>query len=155
MCKCSCKEQIRPLMKFRKLNKNAAIPAYAKKGDAGADLKSVVNLTINPGCNAIVDTGLQLEMTEGWEAQVRSRSGLAAKKQVFVLNGIGTVDNSYRGSIGVILQNLGKEPFIVAIGDRIAQIVFKQSPEVIIAEEINPLSETDRADGGFGSTGIR
>ena len=141
-------------MKFKKLNPNAQIPTKAFSTDAGADLKSVANLTIEAGKNAIVPTGLAVEMPEGWEAQVRSRSGLAAKHQVFVNNGVGTVDSSYRGEIGVILQNCSNKPFVINIGDRIAQIVFKQVPMVEFVEA-NDLSETDRSSGGFGSSGIK
>ncbi len=142
------------IIKFKKLNPNAQIPAKAFASDAGADLKSVANLTIPAGKHAIVPTGLAIEMPEGWEAQVRSRSGLAAKKQIFVLNGVGTVDSSYRNEIGVILQNLGTDPFVINIGDRIAQIVLKQVPLVEFIE-VDNLSETDRNMGGFGSTGVK
>ena len=142
------------IMKFKKLNANAQIPTKAFSSDAGADLKSVANLTIEPGKNIIVPTGLSVEMPEGWEAQVRSRSGLAAKYQISVQNSPGTVDSSYRGEIGVILQNSGSKPFVINIGDRIAQIVFKQVPLVEFIES-ESLKETDRNLGGFGHTGIK
>jgi len=150
----TCCSQKPVTMKFKKLNPNAQIPIKAFSTDAGADLKSVANLTIEAGKNAIVPTGLAVEMPEGWEAQVRSRSGLAAKSQVSVQNAPGTVDSSYRGEIGVILQNCGSKPFVINIGDRIAQIVFKQVPMVEFVES-NDLSETDRNSGGFGHSGVR
>jgi len=150
----TCCSQKPVTMKFKKLNPNAQIPTKAFSTDAGADLKSVANLTIEAGKNAIVPTGLAVEMPEGWEAQVRSRSGLAAKSQISVQNSPGTVDSSYRGEIGVILQNSGTKPFVINIGDRIAQIVFKQVPMVEFIEA-NDLSETDRSSGGFGSTGSK
>lgn len=149
-----CSSKKATIIKFKPLNKNAQIPIKAFVTDAGADLKSVANLTILPGRHAIVPTGLAIEMPEGWEAQIRSRSGLAAKKQIFVLNSPGTIDANYRGEIGVILQNLGTEPFVINIGDKIAQIVLKQVPLVEFVE-VDALAETDRGQGGFGSTGIK
>lgn len=154
MCKCNCENKSKTIMKFKKVSEHAVIPEYAKKGDAGADLRSVNNITINPGCVSLVDTGLQLEMPIGWQADVYSRSGLAIKKQIFVLNAPGLIDSGYRNNIGVIIQNLGKEPFVVNIGDRIAQIVFKQCPEVLVTEA-KELSDSERGKSGLGSTGVK
>lgn len=150
----NCCSKKATIIKFKKLNPNAQIPVKAFASDAGADLKSVANLTIAPGKHTIVPTGLAIEMPEGWEAQIRSRSGLAAKKQIFVINSPGTIDANYRNEIGVILQNLGTEPFVINIGDRIAQIVLKQVPSVEFIE-VDTLSETDRNMDGFGSTGVK
>lgn len=150
----NCCSKKATIIKFKKLNPNAQIPIKAFITDAGADLKSVANLTIAPGKHAIVPTGLAIEMPEGWEAQVRSRSGLAAKKQIFVINSPGTIDANYRNEIGVILQNLGSESFVINIGDRIAQIILKQVPLVEFVE-VDLLSDTDRGMGGFGSSGIK
>ena len=132
------------------------LPAYQSAGAAGVDLAAAVEggspLTIAPGARAMVPTGLSIELPEGFEAQVRPRSGLAAKHGVTVLNSPGTIDADYRGEIKVILINLGEEPFTVARGDRIAQMVVQPVVRVTF-EEADALSSSARGDGGFGSSG--
>lgn len=132
-------------------------PEYATSGSAGFDLRSNVNVTIQPGEFDKVPTGLYFELPPNFEMQVRPRSGLAAKNGVTVLNSPGTIDSDYRGEIIVILINHGKEPFKIEIGDRIAQGVIAQTCSNFI--RLNKVSEisddTERSSGGFGSTGIR
>lgn len=132
-------------------------PEYATSGSAGFDLRSNVNLTIQPGDFDKVPTGLFFELPENFEMQVRPRSGLAAKHGVTVLNSPGTIDSDYRGEIIVILINHGKEPFKIEIGDRIAQGVIAQtSTNYIKLNSVSEISEnTERNSGGFGSTGIK
>ena len=122
---------------------------------AGLDLRANLEnpVTLEPLGRAIIPTGLFIELPEGFEAQVRPRSGLAAKKGVTVLNSPGTVDADYRGEIGVILVNLSNEPFVVEDGERVAQLVIARH-EQISWEAVEVLSETGRGAGGFGSTGI-
>ena len=128
------------------------IPAKAHQDDAAFDLRSRVDLVLEPGKAAIVPTGLFLELPVGYEAQVRPRSGLAAKHCITVLNSPGTVDAGYRGEVGSILFNAGSEPFEVHRGDRISQMVIAALPRVEMVEA-DRLSDTDRGAGGFGSTG--
>jgi dUTP pyrophosphatase len=132
-------------------------PEYATSGSAGFDLRSNVNLTIQPGDFDKVPTGLFFELPENFEMQVRPRSGLAAKHGVTVLNSPGTIDSDYRGEIIVILINHSKEPFKIEIGDRIAQGVITQtSTNYIKLNSVSEISEnTERNSGGFGSTGIK
>lgn len=132
-----------------------ALPAYATAGAAGLDLAAAVAepIVIPPGGRAMVPTGIAIALPEGYEAQVRPRSGLAARAGVTVLNAPGTVDCDYRGEIQVILINLGDAPFTVARGERIAQMVV--APVVRLAWRATEcLPETARGDGGFGSTGL-
>ncbi|BBE73380.1 dUTP diphosphatase [Oharaeibacter diazotrophicus] len=130
------------------------LPAYQTAGAAGMDLVAAVEAptTIAPGARALVPTGLAIALPEGYEAQVRPRSGLAARHGVTVLNAPGTIDADYRGEVQVILVNHGEEPFVVSRGDRIAQLVVapvtRAAPVVV-----EDLDETDRGAGGFGSTG--
>jgi dUTP pyrophosphatase len=132
-------------------------PEYATSGSAGFDLRSNVDLIINPGDFDKVPTGLFFQLPPNFEMQVRPRSGLAAKHGVTVLNTPGTIDSDYRGEIIVILINHGKEPFKIEKGDRIAQAVVAQTVSSFI--KLNKVSEisdnTDRSSGGFGSTGIK
>jgi dUTP pyrophosphatase len=132
-------------------------PEYATSGSAGFDLRSNVNLTIQPGDFDKVPTGLFFELPKNFEMQVRPRSGLAAKHGVTVLNSPGTIDSDYRGEIIVILINHSKEPFKIEIGDRIAQGVITQtSTNYIKLNSVSEISEnTERNSGGFGSTGIK
>ena len=132
-----------------------AIPNYETEGAAGMDLKANIDtpITLKPLERAIVKTGLFIALPLGFEAQVRPRSGLAAKKGITVLNSPGTVDADYRGEIGVILVNLSNEDFIVNDGERIAQLVIAKH-ERISWQEVEILSETQRGSGGFGSTGL-
>jgi dUTP pyrophosphatase len=108
---------------------------------------------IAPGKITLIPTGLALAIPEGYEGQVRARSGLALRHGIAVLNGPGTVDSDYRGPLGVILGNLGPEPFTIHDGDRVAQIVFARVPSVAL-EEVEVLPATERGDGGFGHTGV-
>lgn len=132
---------------------NLLIPEYATVGAAGADLKSAENGVIKPGEIKLVKTGLFLEIPDGYEGQVRPRSGLALKFGVTVLNSPGTVDSDYRGEVGVILINHGNKDFVYKKGDRIAQLIFSKviKPKFEIVEQINT---TTRGSGGFGHTGV-
>ena len=133
----------------------ATIPLYKTAGAAGADLCAKVSqpLTIKAGKFAMVPTGLYFEIPEGYEVQVRPRSGLAAKNGVTVLNTPGTIDSDYRGEIKVILVNLSDTDFVINNGDRIAQMIVAPvtQAEFIVSDK---LSETERGTGGFGSTGV-
>jgi dUTP pyrophosphatase len=144
-------------MTIRIINKSQhPLPNYESSGSAGMDLRANLTepVTINPLERAIIKTGLFIELPIGHEAQVRPRSGLAAKKGITVLNSPGTIDADYRGEIGVILVNLSNEPFVVENGERVAQLVIAkhERAEWMAAEE---LSETTRGEGGFGSTGVK
>jgi dUTP pyrophosphatase len=140
-------------LKFKRIHPDAVLPAYAHPSDAGMDVRSVENLTIPPSGRALVRTGLVMMLPPLYEAQVRPRSGLALKNGITVLNTPGTIDSGYRGEIGVILINLGNEEFNVAKGDKIAQLVIAPVTQPEIAEAFE-VDETDRGEGGFGSTGI-
>ena len=135
-------------------SKGAIIPEYKTSGAAGADLCALLDapLTIPAGSSAMIPTGLFFEIPQGYEVQVRPRSGLAAKNGVTVLNTPGTIDSDYRGEIKVILINLGNQDFTINSGDRIAQMVI--APVIQASFTItDSLSETERGSGGFGSTG--
>ena len=130
------------------------LPAYMSPGAAGADIVAAVSgeLVLAPGERALVPTGFSLEIPPGYEVQVRPRSGLALRHGVTCLNSPGTIDSDYRGEVGVILVNLGREPFVVRRGDRIAQLVM--APVVQAAFDAVPaLAASARGEGGFGSTG--
>ena len=142
-------------MKVKIINKSHhPSPNYETLESAGMDLRSNIktDITLKPNQRAIVLTGIFIALPKGYEAQVRSRSGLAAKYGVTVLNSPGTIDADYRGEIGVILINFSENDFIIKNGDRIAQIVIAKH-ERAIWEECNDLSKTERGSGGFGSTG--
>lgn len=141
-------------LKVQKIHNEAIIPNYAHKGDAGLDLYSVEEVKINPSETAVIKTGIKIELPPQTEAQVRPRSGLALKHGITVLNTPGTIDEGYRGEVGVVLINHGKETFIVEKGMKIAQMVVKPVWYVEV-DEVEELSETERAEGGFGSTGKR
>ena len=145
---------MKKVVKFKKLNKDAIIPDYAHKGDAGMDLYSIQDDIIEPLTWKLIPTGLACELPEGTEGQVRSKSGIALKNGVFVLNTPGTVDENYRGEIGVVLYNLNtKEPFVIKKGQQIAQYVIN-AIEYVDTIEVEQLDSTDRGEGGFGSTGL-
>lgn len=128
------------------------LPAYATSGSAGMDVVSAEEVTIAPGARHAVATGLALAIPAGYEIQVRPRSGLALKHGITVPNTPGTIDSDYRGELKVILINHGAEPFIIARGDRVAQLVL--APVVQAAwDEVAELDATERGEGGFGSTG--
>ncbi len=143
-------------MNIQIINKSAhATPNYETDGAAGMDLRANISesIILKPLERAIVKTGLFIALPIGFEAQVRPRSGLAAKKGITVLNSPGTVDADYRGEIGVILVNLSNEEFIVNDGERVAQLVIAKH-ERVNWKEVEILSETERGSGGFGSTGV-
>ena len=139
-------------LKVKKLNPEAILPSYAREGDAGLDLFSVKQMVIEPGKSALVPTGIAIELPSGTEAQVRPRSGLALKHGLSVLNTPGTVDEGYRGEVGVILINHGTSAFTVEPGMKIAQMVVSPRIQVAVVE-VAELSDTQRGAGGFGSTG--
>ncbi len=143
----------RPKVLVKKLHPDAVMPDYAKLGDAGADLTSIQDVTLEPGESTLVKTGISIQLPQDYEAQVRPRSGLAYKKQITVLNGPGTVDEGYRGDVGVILINHGKEDFVIEVGNKIAQLVIKPVKQAEFIE-VEELSDTSRGEGGFGSTGV-
>lgn len=134
----------------------AIIPEYKTVGAAGADLCAFVNesVTIPQGKTAIIPTGLFFEIPLGYEVQIRPRSGLAAKNGVTVLNTPGTIDSDYRGEIKIILINLGDKDFVINKGDRIAQMIIAPVTQGTF-EMVDELSQTERGEGGFGSTGVK
>ncbi|AFA48226.1 dUTP diphosphatase [Acetobacterium woodii] len=139
-------------LKIKKLSDEAVVPKYAHKGDAGMDLFSVEELLLKSGDSELIKTGISIELPENTEAQVRPRSGLALKHGITVLNTPGTIDYEYRGEIGVILINHGKDDYQIQKGDRIAQLVVK--PVLVVEiQEVTELSETTRSNSGFGSSG--
>ncbi len=143
-------------MNVQIINKSKhATPNYETTGAAGMDLKANIAsaITLKPLERAIIKTGLFIALPVGFEAQVRPRSGLAAKKGITVLNAPGTIDADYRGEIGVILVNLSNQDFIVNDGERIAQLVIAKH-ERVNWQEVTVLNETERGSGGFGSTGV-
>lgn len=135
--------------------KDLPLPQYMTEEASGADLYANVlnHVVLNPGEYKLIPTGIMLELPFGYEAQVRARSGLAAKYGIGLVNGIGTIDSDYRGEIKVIMINWGKEPFTIKRGDRIAQLIF-QKIERVHFELSNDLTSTDRSSGGFGHTGL-
>ena len=144
-------------MKVKIVNKSRfACPAYATGLSAGMDLRADIDAPVVLGSleRAMIPTGLYIALPAGFEAQVRPRSGLAAKKGITVLNSPGTVDADYRGEIRVILVNLSKEDFVIEPGERIAQMVIARH-EQIEWDEVEVLDETERGAGGFGSTGVK
>ncbi|MDI9370518.1 MAG: dUTP diphosphatase [Synergistaceae bacterium] len=132
--------------------KGFPLPEYATEGAAGVDLRSVEDTLLLPGERISVGTGVRLEIPMGYEGQVRPRSGLAIRHGVTVLNAPGTIDSDYRGEIRVLLVNHGKDPFNIAAGDRIAQLVIAPVSRVEWVEA-ESLEATERGEGGFGSTG--
>ncbi|ABR47094.1 deoxyuridine 5'-triphosphate nucleotidohydrolase Dut [Alkaliphilus metalliredigens QYMF] len=141
-------------IKIKRINNLAKLPEYAHDGDAGMDLFSIEEKVIDPGGVALIHTGIKIELPEKTEAQIRPRSGLALKNSITVLNTPGTIDEGYRGEIGVILINHGKESFKVEKHMKVAQMVIKPVLKVKILE-VDELSDTQRAEGGFGSTGVK
>jgi dUTP pyrophosphatase len=144
-------------MKVKVINKSDhALPSYETMFSAGMDLRAFIveSHTLKPLQRAIIKTGLFIALPVGYEAQVRPRSGLAAKKGITVLNAPGTIDADYRGEIGVILVNLSNEEFTIENGERIAQLVLAKH-ERANWETVEVLEETERGSGGFGSTGVK
>lgn len=145
-------------VKFKKVSaiKNLPIPSYTTSGSAGCDLRAAIETqrTMSPGEIALIPTGLAISLPAGYEAQVRSRSGLSLSHGVAVLNSPGTVDSDYRGELKVMLINHGAQKFYVRPLDRIAQIVFARHEKAEWVE-VSELEGTERGEGGFGSTGIK
>jgi dUTP pyrophosphatase len=145
-------------LKIERADPRVQLPEYASTGAAGMDLRAFLaeELTIPPLGRAMVPTGLRIEIPEGFEGQVRPRSGLAIKFGVTLLNSPGTIDSDYRGDVGIILVNLGAEAFVVKNGDRIAQLVIAPvlTASDVVVVETGELSVTARGGGGFGSTGV-
>ena len=142
-------------MKIKIKTLSGILPQYETEGSAGMDIRAYIDepAVIEPGCRALVPTGLFMEIPPGYEVQIRARSGLAVKHGIGLTNGVGTIDSDYRGEIKVYLINWGDEPFTVNNGDRIAQMVVARYESAYL-EQVEQLSETDRGDGGFGHTGI-
>ena len=143
-------------MKVRIINKSDnPLPEYETSGSAGLDLRAYLKeqIALKPLQRVLVPTGLYIELPEGFEAQVRPRSGLALKKGLSVLNSPGTVDSDYRGEIKIIIINLSNETTILNTGERIAQMVISEVERIILVE-VEELNETKRGEGGFGHTGI-
>lgn len=140
-------------LKVKKLHQDSIIPKYQSAESAGFDLHALHDYTLKSGERALIDTGLAFELMQGFEIQIRPRSGLALKHGISVLNTPGTIDSDYRGEIKVLLINHSSEPFIIKAGDRIAQAVIQA---VIQAEfeEVSELTDTARGAGGFGSSGV-
>ena len=141
---------------IKRLSQQVSLPKYETTGSSGLDLAANINSNINidPGKTAIIPTGLAISIPKGFEIQIRPRSGLAAKKQLSILNTPGTIDADYRGEIKVILINHGHQVFVVEKGLRIAQMVVCPVIQAQL-EEVNELSDTIRGKGGFGSTGSK
>ena len=143
-------------MQVRIVNQsNNELPEYQTKGSAGMDLRANIEepVLLKPLERALVKTGLFIELPEGYEAQIRPRSGLAYKKGISIVNSPGTIDADYRGEIGVLLVNLSSEDFMVNDGERICQMVIAKH-ETISWETVDTLEETKRGEGGFGHTGV-
>jgi dUTP pyrophosphatase len=141
-------------VKVKKVHEDAVVPQYARAGDAGADLRSVENVAIANGERGLIPTGIAIELPFGHEAQIRSKSGITYKQGVIVGNSPGTIDEGYRGEIKVILFNLSGETFCVKKGDKIGQMVIKPVEQADFLE-VDELSDSERGEGGFGSTGIQ
>ena len=145
------------MIKIKIVNKgNQPLPEYATPQSAGVDLRANINepVELKPLSRALIPTGLHIALPEGYEAQIRPRSGLAIKKGITCLNTPGTIDADYRGDIGVILINLSAETFIVNPGERIAQMIINKFEQAEF-ELVEELDETERGEGGFGHTGVK
>lgn len=145
------------MVKIKIVNKGKQpLPAYATSQSAGMDLRANISepVILKPMERKLIPTGLCIALPEGYEAQVRPRSGLALKKGITVLNSPGTIDADYRGEIGVVLINLSQEPFVVNDGERIAQMVIARHEQGELIK-VEFLDETERGDGGYGHTGIK
>lgn len=140
-------------LSIRRIDPAAQLPAYAHPGDAGMDVRSIEAVTLPPGGRALVRTGLVFQLPPDAEAQVRPRSGLALRHGVTVLNAPGTIDAGYRGEVGVVLVNLGEEPFTVEKGMKVAQVVVAPVVRAVVVE-VAETDATERGADGFGSTGV-
>ena len=140
-------------VRVKRLSPDAKIPKAAKVGDVAFDLYSVIDYEIKPGERYAVPTGIAMEIPPGYEGQVRPRSGLALKEGITVLNTPGTIDSGYRGEVKTIMINHSDVSFQITKGMRISQLAIRPAPEVSFIE-VDELSDTDRGEGGFGSTGV-
>lgn len=143
---------------FKKLShaSDLPLPEYETKYAAGMDVRAALDepMELKPGKRALIPTGLQMALPEGYEAQIRPRSGLAYRNGITMLNSPGTIDADYRGEVKVLAVNLGDETFVINHGDRIAQMIIAPVHQ-LFASEVGELPDTQRGDGGFGSTGIK
>lgn len=139
-------------LKIKRLDKSLPMPAYIKKSDAAIDLRSTVDCTILPNEHKTIPSGIAVEIPQGYFGSIRDRSGLAAKFAIHTLAGV--IDSGYRGEIGIVIINLGKDDFKISKGDRIAQLIIQPvlQPDIVEAEN---LSDSDRKTTGFGNTGIK
>lgn len=142
-------------MKIKVISLSGILPQYETEGSAGMDIKAYLEepVTLKPGKRALIPTGLFMEIPEGFEVQIRARSGLAVKHGIGLTNGIGTIDSDYRGEIKVSLINWGEEDFTINNGERIAQMVVSRYEKAKL-EKAEVISETTRGSGGFGHTGL-
>lgn len=142
-------------MKIKIKSISGVLPEYETEGSAGMDIRAYTeaDIVIQPGGRALVPTGLYMEIPNGYEAQIRARSGLAIRNGITMINGIGTIDSDYRGEIKVPLINLGDETFVIKNGDRIAQMIVSRY-ETVSWEKVSEVGETMRGSGGFGHTGV-
>ena len=144
---------MKEVIKFKKLDSSALLRAYAHKEDAGMDIFSNEEITLNPKEWALVKTGFCMELPSGYEAQVRSKSGLSLKSGIIVLNSPGTIDENYRGEVGVIVFNVSTNPYKIEKHQKIAQMVINKVEHLDVIE-VEEISNTSRGLGGFGSTGL-
>jgi len=140
-------------VKVKKIKDNAITPSYSHAGDAGVDLYSTEDYELKPGERVLVSTGLKIAIPQGYEAQVRPKSGLALKYGISVANTPGTIDSGYRGEVGVIVINLGSESYKILAGKKIAQMVLNKVEQMEF-NEVSELDDSNRGEGGFGSTGL-
>lgn len=141
-------------IKVVRLHEDTQLPQYQTTGSAGMDLHARLDgpLALGPLERAVIPTGIAIALPEGHEAQIRARSGLSSKHGITMVNGVGTIDSDYRGEVGALVINLSNEPFVIEPGMRIAQMIFARY-EQAAWEEVAVLDDTERGDGGFGSTG--
>jgi dUTP pyrophosphatase len=140
-------------VKIQKIKEDAIIPSYVHEGDAGVDLYAAEDYILKPLERVLVSTGIKIAVPNGYEAQIRPKSGLALNHGISIVNTPGTIDSGYRGEVGVIAINLGRGDFTIEKGKKIAQMVFNKIENVEF-EEVKNLDNTKRGDGGFGSTGL-
>ena len=141
------------VLKVKKLNEEAFIPEYKTPGASGFDLAAYYEYIIDGGCTGIVKTGLAFEIPKGYELQIRPRSGMSAKTKIRIANSPGTIDSDFTGEVGIIIDNLDKHGYEIKKGDRIAQAVLVPVIQAKI-EVVEELTQTERGDKGFGSTGL-
>lgn len=136
---------------IQKIHENAVIPTYAHSADAGADIYAIEDITLKPHTTTIVPTGLKVEVPDGYMLNIYPRSGLSAKTNIRVANSVGVIDSQYTGEVGVILDNIGNLSYTIHKGDKIAQMILQEIPAIKFVE-VDSINETERGDGGFGST---